>query len=359
MDLSNLNASLDPDVADAERDIGDKFRAAAASITSLYRSSLAVTKQGYNAGYSTALKDMLSMVQSSIGEGQDSAQTLSRLMDWADARQAAISVFAADEAEDTPPPRPRSNPIGRQSHLAPNRPSSAPAFERSGTNSNASSMNVFIRSTVEGADRQSESSTPRRPMDTTTYQPTPNLLSSPLNSPSVHPSSSTTASATGSLSQPSSLIPITKPSRGQPIRNPNPTLSHPSQSANPPSSSLTSSTFNPSLPPLPIISSSAPLAFSSSGPAQNYPIGSKRPIIENMEVEIPSDGSNAFGPSFNSNPGIGLVRAQSQRSVKRRSMGLRDGGKEGKDEEEKSGGGGGKKGGRRHGHGHGGASAGV
>lgn len=26
MDLSNLNASLDPDVADAERDIGDKFR---------------------------------------------------------------------------------------------------------------------------------------------------------------------------------------------------------------------------------------------------------------------------------------------------------------------------------------------
>lgn len=35
---------------------------------------------------------MLSMVQSSIGEGQDSAQTLSRLMDWADARQVSFTV---------------------------------------------------------------------------------------------------------------------------------------------------------------------------------------------------------------------------------------------------------------------------
>lgn len=323
------------------------------------------------------------MVQSSIGEGQDSAQTLSRLMDWADARQvgftftvdliqltktrfcpdlqAAISVFAADEAEDTPPPRPRSNPISRQSHLAPNRPSSAPAFDRSGANSNANSMSVFIGNSVEGSDGQSESSTPHRLMDTTTYQPTPNMLSSPLNYPSGQPNPSTMASTAGSLSQSSLLVPTTKPSRGQPIRYANPAPSHSSQSTNPSSSSLTSSTFNPSLPSLPIISTSAPLAFSSSGPAQNYPIGSKRPIVENMDVEIPSDGSNAFGPcpSFNSNPGLGLVRAQSQRSVKRRSMGLRDGGKEGKDEEEKGGGGGGKKGGRRHGHGHGGASAGV
>lgn len=325
---------------------------------------------------------MLSMVQSSIGEGQDSAQTLSRLMDWADARQvgftftvdliqltktrfcpdlqAAISVFAADEAEDTPPPRPRSNPISRQSHLAPNRPSSAPAFDRSGANSNANSMSVFIGNSVEGSDGQSESSTPHRLMDTTTYQPTPNMLSSPLNYSSGQPNPSTMASTAGSLSQSSLLVPTTKPSRGQPIRYANPAPSHSSQSTNPSSSSLTSSTFNPSLPSLPIISTSAPLAFSSSGPAQNYPIGSKRPIVENMDVEIPSDGSNAFGPSFNSNPGLGLVRAQSQRSVKRRSMGLRDGGKEGKDEEEKGGGGGGgKKGGRRHGHGHGGASAGV
>ncbi|WVO19547.1 uncharacterized protein IAS62_000835 [Cryptococcus decagattii] len=354
MDLSNLNSSLDPDLADAERDIGDKFRAAAASITSLYRSSLAVTKQGYNAGYSTALKDMLSMVQSSIGEGQDSAQTLSRLMDWADARQAAISVFAADEAEDAPPPRPRSNPISRQSHLAPNRPSSAPAFDRSAINSNANSISVFTRNTLESSDRQGESSTPNRPVDTTTYQPTPSMLSSPLDSPSVHASSSTTSSTAGSLSQPALLVPTTKPSRGLPIRYVNPNTSHSSQSANPPSC-----TFNPSLSSLPTVSNPAPLAFSSSGPAQNYPIGSKRPIVENMDVEIPSDGSSAFGPSFNSNPNIGLLRAQSQRSSKRRSMGLRDGGKEGKDEEEKGGGGGGKKGGRRHGHGHGGTSTGV
>lgn len=40
-------------------------------------------------------------------------------------------------------------------------------------------------------------------------------------------------------------------------------------------------------------------------------------------------------------------------------MGLRDGGKEGKDEEEKGGGGGGKKGGRRYGYGYGGVSVGV
>lgn len=37
----------------------------------------------------TPSTDMLSMVQSSIGAGQDPSQTLSRLMDWAEAREVS------------------------------------------------------------------------------------------------------------------------------------------------------------------------------------------------------------------------------------------------------------------------------
>lgn len=36
--------------------------------------------------------DMLSMVQSSIGAGQDPSQTLSRLMDWAEAREVSVAT---------------------------------------------------------------------------------------------------------------------------------------------------------------------------------------------------------------------------------------------------------------------------
>jgi hypothetical protein len=46
-------------------------------------------QQAYQVGYSAAITDVLSTVQSSIGAGQDASQTLSRLMDWADARQVS------------------------------------------------------------------------------------------------------------------------------------------------------------------------------------------------------------------------------------------------------------------------------
>ncbi|RSH78833.1 uncharacterized protein EHS24_001752 [Apiotrichum porosum] len=99
MDLSALNSSLPPGLADAERDMGDKFRAAALSITTLYKSSLALNKHAYQVGYSAALADVLSKLQSDIAAGEDAASALARLMDWTEARQTAMAAFAADDEE--------------------------------------------------------------------------------------------------------------------------------------------------------------------------------------------------------------------------------------------------------------------
>ncbi|WVQ84848.1 hypothetical protein IAT38_007005 [Cryptococcus sp. DSM 104549] len=341
MDLSGLGSTLPPDLADAEREMGAKFRAAALSITTLYKSSLSYTQQGYNAGYSAALKDMLSMVQSSIGEGQDSAQTLSRLMDWADARQAAISAFAAEDAEDAPPSsaKPRPAPLSRASHLAPpNRPASAPFDNRAGPSRTAGPAPGFAPApmaaargddAMEEAPVASSSSlgvssttgsvpaagpTPHRPDNRTIYQPTPaGLMSSPLASPSIrsHPA------------QP--LAPTGKPSKGLPIRY-NQTQpahgesSHATGFFTPPNTLPPSAAaFNPDIShgssPVPVLSLSG-AGYDSIAPAQNYPVGAKRPMVENMmEVEEQT-------PQQPPQVGLGLTAPGRQgRTSKRRSMG--------------------------------------
>ncbi|ODN76394.1 hypothetical protein L198_08078 [Cryptococcus wingfieldii CBS 7118] len=362
MDLSNLQSTLPPDLADAQRDIGDKFRAAAASIAALYKSSLSVTKQGYNAGYSQALIDLLSTVQSSIGEGQDSAQALSRLMDWADARQAAISAFAADEAEDTSAPsssQPRPQFPHRQSHLIPTRPASAPALDRLGAGRPPAGRPVFGGEgdvTVNGRVGTSRlrgegDATPSRNGALSTYQPTPApLLSSPLDSPSSH-----------------LLAPTTKPSRGLPIRFTSSSSSSSSLSHQPqhhaesssqnrldtPPNTLPSSTFNPSLPPLPAATSAEwpnMEGAQDGAPGQDYPTGAKRPIVESMDVEEPAVAAVPVGISLAPGSAGGGTRTQG-RAAKRRSMGTV------KDDDEKVERG--KRGRGRHGHGGGGAGTGL
>ncbi|KAL7418633.1 hypothetical protein Q5752_007091 [Cryptotrichosporon argae] len=126
MDLSSLDSTLPPGLAEAERDMGDKFRSAAMAMTTLYKSSLGHAKQAYQAGYSAALADVLSMVQSSIAASEDTSSTLSRLMDWAEARQTAITSLDDDDDDTLSlPRRPRAHAHAPHlAHLA--RPASAP-----------------------------------------------------------------------------------------------------------------------------------------------------------------------------------------------------------------------------------------
>ncbi|WWD22185.1 hypothetical protein CI109_106676 [Kwoniella shandongensis] len=328
MDLSNLSSTLPPGLADAERDMGDKFRAAALSITNLYKSSLSYTKQAFNVGYSSALTDVLSTVQSSIGAGQDAEQTLSRLMDWAEARQAAISAFAADEVDDPVPPslaRPRPNVQTRpnMSHLsAPARPASAPLPEHiqqqpistSNPVAGPSSGRGFSEAAklqsrelmgegspdgagpvVGGLSASTSNSTPNTSIESSTYQPTPAgiMSSSPLCSPSnrhqiLNPSS---------LSKPAKAFPIrySQAQRGE--SSTSPSMPFPS-SANTPSSMPTSTTFNPVIPHagVPFVSFT-----NSSGdgvvPAQNYQTGAKRPLVmDNMMMDV-EEAPNSVGPT--------------------------------------------------------------
>ncbi|WWC87117.1 uncharacterized protein L201_002003 [Kwoniella dendrophila CBS 6074] len=342
MDLSTLGSTLPPGLADAERDMGDKFRAAALSITNLYKSSLGYTKQAYNVGYSAALADVLSTVQSSIGAGQNAEQTLSRLMDWADARQAAISAFAAEDTDDAPaPPVKRSTAMPKQSlnHLnPPNRPASAPIPQSSNLQSFASRLkdDRIEENAVASSSRSippvasSSNSTTPNTSNSSMYQATPSgvMSSSPMASPSNNrPMFHHLPKSNRSGSNRHTQLNLNQSHNRE--RDPGPSAisvynnsSTQSQSMIN-SNSLPSTTFNPSLP-------SAGVPFVSfthqdnDGPAQNYSTGSKRPMIDSMEIDQ-SSSTTTINPITNtttlqvqtppSNNG------RSSRASKRRSLG--------------------------------------
>ncbi|KAK8846873.1 hypothetical protein IAR55_005963 [Kwoniella newhampshirensis] len=398
MDLSNLSSTLPPGLADAERDMGDKFRAAALSITNLYKSSLSYTKQAYNAGYSSALADVLSTVQSSIGAGQDAEQTLSRLMDWAEARQAAISAFAADEADDTPAPsvarsRPNIQLRPNMSHLTgPTRPASAPLPDhhqrmstvaaepstgsrsfsgvvKEGTiaetgSANSSSMTWSSRT---GILATTSNSTPNTSIDSSAYQPTPAhiMSSSPLCSPSsnrhqiLHPASSM---------KPSKALPI-RYSQAQRGESSTSTGLAFTSSSNTSSTVPTATTFNPTIPHagVPFVSFTDS-ASDGINPAQNYQTGAKRPLVMDsmmMDVEEAPISAAPVGIQTAVSPALGTAAPTTGqggggrgggRAAKRRSLGTglgknddTDGGEKDRDRErgerER------RRGGRRHGAG--------
>ncbi|WWC67766.1 uncharacterized protein I206_101678 [Kwoniella pini CBS 10737] len=362
MDLSTLGTTLPPGLADAERDMGDKFRAAALSITNLYKSSLGYTKQAYNVGYSGALADVLSTVQSSIGAGQNAEQTLSRLMDWADARQAAISAFAAEETDEPAPPPPMKRPISafNKSALNPtNRPASAgPTFACAASSSKSKEEQLDeSASPLAGSSRNipntasTSNSTPNT-IDSPAYQPTPSGLmsSSPMASPS------------NNYTRPS-LNHLPRSSKNVPGRYTQLNLNQHNSNASSSSSSTTmpSTTFNPTLPlaGVPFVSFSQPTNL--DGPAQNYATGSKRPMIDSMEIDqVPIPPNNTATVQIQTPP----TNSRSSRASKRRSLGTNlnnnnnDGDDKDKDKErekEKDKDRERRKGGRRHGNG--GASA--
>ncbi|KLT41431.1 hypothetical protein CC85DRAFT_286462 [Cutaneotrichosporon oleaginosum] len=220
MDLSSLDTTLPPALADAERDMGDKFRAAAMSITQLYKSSLGYTKQAYQAGYSAALADVLSKVQSDIGSGGDAAEALARLMDWSEARQAAIRAFEEDDEVPTPVqrPAPRSTPV---------RPASAPVLDsRVRPTPGPSTLRP-----MPGPSPLRPTPGPSNPRTETTEEPRPATVSSLLadapSSPAPSPRpivasrrtpSRPVPSSTFNFSLPSQLIPsIELPPAGPPV----------------------------------------------------------------------------------------------------------------------------------------------
>lgn len=70
------------------------------SITTLYRSALATSKQHYNAGYAAALEDLLSVIQQGVSVGGGDGMTIGRIMDWIDARREVIKEREEDDEDD-------------------------------------------------------------------------------------------------------------------------------------------------------------------------------------------------------------------------------------------------------------------
>ncbi|GMK59207.1 hypothetical protein CspeluHIS016_0702220 [Cutaneotrichosporon spelunceum] len=254
MDLSSLDTTLPPALADAERDMGDKFRAAAMSITQLYKSSLGYTKQAYQAGYSAALADVLSKVQSDIGSGGDAAEALARLMDWSEARQAAIRTFAEDDEQPAPVQRPTPR-------TTPARPASAPIIDSR------------ARPTPGPSSLRQDS----------------NATAAPAAADEPRPASVSSLLERAPDNMPSSPIPAPTPTR--PIAT----------QRRAPASRGPANTFNFNLPAtLTIPSIELPPA---SGPVQAIQTGSKRPMIDAEMGEDPATPRQGRGKRRNLDDG--------------------------------------------------------
>lgn len=76
--------------------------AAALSITTFYRSSLAASKEAYSSGYLTCLQDTLQFIQAGVSVSGSSGEemTIGRVMDWLEARLEAIKSTEEEEEED-------------------------------------------------------------------------------------------------------------------------------------------------------------------------------------------------------------------------------------------------------------------
>ncbi|KAG9008424.1 hypothetical protein FRB90_008888, partial [Tulasnella sp. 427] len=121
MDLSLLRDSLPPrNVVQEDKDLLNDFRAAALSVTTLYKSSLRNSKKAYNEGYATCLRDVLNFIQAGVSAegrmaelgGNDGSgalglnlnfdvdgngMTIGRVMDWVEGR---LEMITSEEEEE-------------------------------------------------------------------------------------------------------------------------------------------------------------------------------------------------------------------------------------------------------------------
>ncbi|KAJ7253671.1 hypothetical protein B0H12DRAFT_1017455, partial [Mycena haematopus] len=92
LNLNSLVSSLPAHSlnASAEKELLDNFKAAALSITTLYRSSRHASKRAYNGGYAAACRDLMEMLQLGVSDShtlvpdrnQEAGMTIGRVMDW-------------------------------------------------------------------------------------------------------------------------------------------------------------------------------------------------------------------------------------------------------------------------------------
>ncbi|KAF9528761.1 hypothetical protein CPB83DRAFT_853715 [Crepidotus variabilis] len=135
LNLNTLASSLPAGQQNAEKELLNDFKAAALSITKLYRSSRKTSKRAYNAGYGAACQDLLTFIQQGVSAGdvgqaasagssqevEGGGMTIGRVMDRIEARLEAIRATEEDEDEDEEREKDKERPV------APGTTSRAPA----------------------------------------------------------------------------------------------------------------------------------------------------------------------------------------------------------------------------------------
>ncbi|KAJ7484500.1 hypothetical protein FB451DRAFT_1232696 [Mycena latifolia] len=111
LNLNSLVSSLPSHSlnASAEKELLENFKAAALSITTLYRSSRHASKRAYNAGYAAACRDLMEMLQLGVSDShtlvtdrnqEEAGMTIGRVMDWVEARLDAMRSREEEEDEE-------------------------------------------------------------------------------------------------------------------------------------------------------------------------------------------------------------------------------------------------------------------
>ncbi|KAF5386474.1 hypothetical protein D9757_005941 [Collybiopsis confluens] len=152
LNLNTLASSLPTPYQNAEKELLNNFKAAALSITTLYRSSRNASKRAFNAGYASACNDILLMIQQGVSvegiqqnhgssgprsdpnppfDAEGQGMTIGKVMDWIEARMEAIKSREEEEDEEEEKERERANPNASNSASASSsksvsRPSKAP-----------------------------------------------------------------------------------------------------------------------------------------------------------------------------------------------------------------------------------------
>ncbi|KAH0834255.1 hypothetical protein J3R83DRAFT_11611 [Lanmaoa asiatica] len=147
LDLNGLAKSLPvSNFEKAEKELLNNFKAAALSITTLYRSSRHTSKRAYNTGYAKACQDLMIMIQQGVSAGgiapsdhhaHSGEMTVGRILDWIEARMEAVKSREEEEDEDeerekdrerarVTPPSTRSD-VHKDSHSFPSSSSQKPS----------------------------------------------------------------------------------------------------------------------------------------------------------------------------------------------------------------------------------------
>ncbi|RDB18305.1 hypothetical protein Hypma_000494 [Hypsizygus marmoreus] len=180
LNLHTLANSLPNAQQNAEKELSNDFKAAALSITTLYRSSRKNAKRAYNAGYAAACQDLLTMIQQGVslnaaGTSHDvegGGMTIGRVMDWTEARLEELR--SREEEEDEEEEREKEKESGR---------ARAAATVTIVRNDKAAKANVTTASAPPCKDNQPPSlPTPKSPHSHLNAQP-PSEPSSPSPPP--------------------------------------------------------------------------------------------------------------------------------------------------------------------------------